>query len=97
MTATALNCEAPVKTSNDIAHACQMEAPAATAPTPNNEREHSNGETESDRRSEHLPLAGLQHHCQVRHGRDGNAGSARFPICDQGALVNSAVNWLRRR
>ena len=34
-TLTAENCEAPVNTNNDIAQVCATEAPALTAPTPN--------------------------------------------------------------
>ena len=35
MTLTAENCDAPVNTSSDSAHVCATEAPALTAPTPN--------------------------------------------------------------
>ena len=35
ITLTAENCVAPVNTSNEIAHACTTDAPALTAPTPN--------------------------------------------------------------
>ena len=35
ITLTAANCEPPVKTSSDIAHACASDRPAPTARTPN--------------------------------------------------------------
>ncbi len=35
ITLTAVNCDAPVNTNNDIAQACRTEPPADTAPTPN--------------------------------------------------------------